>query len=469
MAKDVYEDFLRLAGFEESEMSQYLPLWRKASAKVGLTEGDIRYATGERIPNYFDLSLEGVRKSIGAYIKELIDLTRGEEYREKGAKIVYGILPAHLHYYYALKLTAPDKVFVSFPDACIGGGLNLLFHKLSPYLENAEREGASYGCRHCALNKTRYAARNLGVIASPDISWIWGLVCDEGPKMDEYIQLKCDPNWKTYVTRIPHDQPLGTVEDEDVSRVEYLASQMRDGFEFVQKAIGIKVTDEKVQEVVDFWQRYAGKLFELYGLLACDPQPASAIDVNLFGTLLFMPYNTGIEPMEKALDILLGELRQRVANKEGILPGAPKLMMWGIPANNPWVVKIFEENGVRLPFSLGFVLTKKQVTPPTFDDPYMAAAETWLRMGPNCNVGYEAEQIREKLETYGADAMVFGFFDFDRWLGGSHRLLSRIVEEQCGLPTFYIEGDSWEDRDYSEEALRTRIESICEIIKMRKR
>ena len=95
-------------------------------------------------------------------------------------------------------------------------------------------------------------------------------------------------------------------------------------------------------------------------------------------------------------------------------------------------------------------------------------AETWLRMGPNCNIGYEAEQIREKVETYGADGMVFGFFDFDRWLGGSHRLLARMVEEKCGLPTFYIEGDTWEDRDYSPEALRTRIESICEVIKMRK-
>lgn len=129
---------------------------------------------------------------------------------------------------------------------------------------------------------------------------------------------------------------------------------------------------------------------------------------------------------------------------------------------------MFEENGVRLPLSIGVAFTKKQLTQPTFEDPYMAAAETWLRMGANCNVGYEAEQICEKLETYGADGMIFGFFDFDRWLGGSHSLLCRIVEEKSGLPTFYIEGDSWEDRDYSPEALRTRIESICEIIKMRK-
>jgi len=98
----------------------------------------------------------------------------------------------------------------------------------------------------------------------------------------------------------------------------------------------------------------------------------------------------------------------------------------------------------------------------------MATAESWLRRGSSCNPGYEAEQICEKLKTYGADGMVFGFFDFDRWLGSSHRLLARMVEEKTGLPVFYIEGDAWEDRDYSPEALRTRIESICEIVKMRK-
>ena len=74
----------------------------------------------------------------------------------------------------------------------------------------------------------------------------------------------------------------------------------------------------------------------------------------------------------------------------------------------------------------------------------------------------------EDLEKYKADGMVFGFYDFDRWLGGHHRLLAKIVEDKTGLPTFYIEGNSWDDRDYSAEALRTRIESICEIMKMRK-
>jgi benzoyl-CoA reductase/2-hydroxyglutaryl-CoA dehydratase subunit BcrC/BadD/HgdB len=469
MAKDINEAFLRLTGFEEDEIPEYLPQWRQACEKLGLTEDDVKFATEERLPAYFAVELEGIRKLLGSFVRETIDLTKANEYKARGLKIVYGILPAVLHFYYALKLTAPDKVYVSFPDIFLTMVMNGFFHKLTPYLEEAEKAGIPYGCRHCALNKTRYAARRLGVIPPPDISWIWGFICDEGPKTDEFIRLYYDPEWKTYITRLPHDQSLGTVEDEVISRVEYLANQMRDGFESAQREIGIKVPEEKITEVIGIWQRYAAKLAELALLMTTDPQPLGAVSGRLFWEGLFTPFNTGIESMEKALDITIKEVKQRVAGKEGILPqGAPKLMIYSIHPTVPWIAKMFEENGVGIPLSEFFILTKKQLMPPTFEDPYMAAAEGWLRTSAMVNPGYQAEQMCEKLVTHKFDGMVFGLMDFDRWLGSPHRLLSRMVEEKTKLPVFYIEGDNWDDRDYSEEALRTRIESICEIVKMRK-
>jgi DNA polymerase/3'-5' exonuclease PolX len=81
MAKNIYEDFLRLAGFDENEMGHYLPEWRQASEKLGLTEEDVRFATEEQIPAYFHTELEGIRKAIGANIKEIIDLTKAYEYK----------------------------------------------------------------------------------------------------------------------------------------------------------------------------------------------------------------------------------------------------------------------------------------------------------------------------------------------------------------------------------------------------
>jgi hypothetical protein len=380
-------------------------------------------------------------------------------------KIVYGIPPANLNYYYALKLAAPDRVFVAFPDEFLARALNMFFHKLNAYLEEAERCGISYGCRHCALNKMRYASRRMGIIPSPDISWIWGFICDEGPKTDEFIRLYHDPEWKTYVTRLPHDMPMYTVEDQVPWRVEYLAAQMKDGFEAVQKTIGVHVPEETISEIVEASQRHGIKLGELDRLMAADPQPVGGISTSVVWLLLAM-FNTGMENMENALDITIKELQERVDRKEGMLPvGAPKLMCYGIPYNLPWIIKMFEDNGVGL---IGRGRTPRQMSPLSYDDPYMATAESWLRMGMSGNPGFEADYLCENVEIYKPDGMLFGFSDFDRWLGTSHRLLARMVEEKTETPTFYIEGDLWEDRDYSPEALRTKIESICEIVKMRK-
>ena len=347
--------------------------------------------------------------------------------------------------------------------------MNGLFHRLSSYLEEAEKAGMPHGCRHCALNKTRYAARRLRIIPAPSISWIWGFICDEGPKTDEFIRCYYDPDWKTYITRIPHDQPLGTVEDEVLERVSYLARQMRDGFEFVQKETGIKVPEEKLEEAMSIYRRYNAKLTELYQLMALDPIPLGGVEGTLFSAPLSGPFNTGVELVESALDITIQELKQRVANKRGILPeGAPKLMAYFIPYVLPWINRMFKENGVGLIYTESLMPGRKQLKPPSFEDPHMVAAEAWLRRSMSVNPGYKAEIIAEKIQTYGVDGMIFGFFDFDRWLGSDQRLLAKLVEEKSEVPVFYIEGDVWEDRDYSPEALRTRIETVCEIVKMRK-
>ena len=250
MAKNIYEEFLRLTGFEEDEIPEYLPEWRKASKKLGLTEDDIKFATEKRIPDHFEVELEGVRKVLGCLIKEAIDLTKANEYKERGVKLIYGVFPSGFQYFYSFKLAAPDKTFISVPDAFMSFVLNMLFHKLNPYLEEAEKEGISRACRHCAASKWRYAARRWGVIPTPDISWVWGFLCDNAPKADEFIQAYYDRNWKTFFTRLPHDQSmsLSTEEEPDPWRVEYLASEMRESFHAVQKEIGVNVPDEKLQE-----------------------------------------------------------------------------------------------------------------------------------------------------------------------------------------------------------------------------
>jgi benzoyl-CoA reductase/2-hydroxyglutaryl-CoA dehydratase subunit BcrC/BadD/HgdB len=183
-----------------------------------------------------------------------------------------------------------------------------------------------------------------------------------------------------------------------------------------------------------------------------------------------VPFNCTQKHMEKAIDVLTKELRKKVKAGEGILPkGSPKMGSYFVPFCIPWIDRLFRENGISTTFSDVLSLSKKQLDPSNYkDEIWMSTAEQWLRMGMIQNMGYEIESMIEKVNTFQPDGMLMGFFDFDRWLGAHHKIAAQIVEKETGVKHYYMESDFWDDRDYSEEALRTRIESMSQIIKMRK-
>ncbi|MGB9498811.1 MAG: 2-hydroxyacyl-CoA dehydratase [Dissulfuribacterales bacterium] len=470
--KDWYREYLvKCAGFGDApwdqELDEMLVKWKNAAKKLGLTEDDHQYVVTEWIPENFDISLEGVRKTIGVMTAEFADMMMATDRKEKGEKLVYGLIPCHSPFYTALKYTDPS-VNVYCPDISAVNLIQPFFHKLSPHLAYAEDHGVRVGCRHCALNKTRYAMLRQGLIPLPDVSWIWGFICDQAPKSDEFIREYWNKDYNTVFSRFSHHGFAHELEYENDEMVKYLGSIMRDGYEQVCKTIGVKVDEEAIikalGERMDYMHRYA----ELADLMASDPPPLSG-RVSLF---LNLPpasiFNTGYKYANDALDAVIKDAKEKVNKGEGVVPkGSPKGMIWFIPYCIPFVVKIFEENGVAIPYSEGFLPSKAELIPPTYSDPFDANAQAFLKWSLTQNWGAKADLAIEKMETYNVDFMIWGFMDFDRWLGSDHKLCSRYVEEKTGKSCFYIEGDIWDDRDYSEGALRSRIETICQIVKTR--
>jgi benzoyl-CoA reductase/2-hydroxyglutaryl-CoA dehydratase subunit BcrC/BadD/HgdB len=470
MPNTAYEAFLDLGNFAGKERQLLLPRWVEAATRLGLTEQDVAYAVDEFIPEMWDLQYLGIRKMIGAMTLEAIDHAHLREHKANGVKLVYGIIPAILTPYQAVKKAGGDKVFVSFPDMCIMNFLQPLFHRGAPLFELAETSGLTYGCRHCALNKLRIGLRLRDVVPAPHVQWSFGLVCDEATKVDEYINCLYDDDWFAVITRLPHDTVMGEVDDELPERVAYLANAFRDAYEEVQRVTGVTVREEHIAGALEDFQRYLMKTDVLIRAVAeADPQPLRGSALVNFCHPFSMPFNTGIEHMEDALDTMIEEVKAEVAAGRGIYPkGAPKLGSYFVPYAVPWVDKVFMDNGVATGSSLTMIASDKQLIPPSGNDLYKNIAEQWLRMvfGMGCHV--EIATWIEKVNRAKPDALFMGFFDYDRWLGQMHKMGAREVEKATGVPTFYIEADFFDDRDYSREALRTRIESISQVIKMRK-
>jgi hypothetical protein len=416
MASTVHEEYLELGAYEGRERQRMLPEWIEAASRIGLTDEDVEFAIREWIPEMWDIKYLGVRKMIGALTREAINHSKLAEHRKHGVKLVYGVIPAILTPYQAIKKAGGDKVFVSFPDMCLMNFLQPLFHKAAPLFELAEQSGFTYGCRHCALNKLRIGLHLKHVVPAPDIQWSFGLVCDEATKVDEFINCMFDDTWYAVTTRLPHDTRLGEIDDEIPERVAYLAHAFKDAFEEVQRVTGVQVEEEHLAAAAEDFQRYLGKTDVLTKVIAeADPMPLRGSALNNFCHPFSMPFNTGIEYMEDALDTMIEEARREAAAGRGIYPkGAPKVGGYFIPYAIPWVDKVFMENGVATSFSLGMIPSAKQLIPPSGDDVYQNVAEQWLRMvfGMGCHI--EVQTWIEKVNRARPDALLMGFFDYDR-------------------------------------------------------
>jgi len=466
---NTYREFLEYLELSEEEIAADLEDFIYACNKTGLSEEDVAYAQKEWIPANWCAQYKGTRMALGAWVREFIDVCRTHKYKAEGKKLVYGILPAYSNLYYALQYADPS-VYIAFPDILLTCVLNGVFHKAGPMIAKAEDQ-ITPGCRHCPLNKMRLSAYTTGTIAAPNVIWSWGFNCDEGPKTDELIQNLCGDEWHYVISRAPHDSPFGVPDDEIRSRLDHVAQEYRTGFNTICNIIDVKVDPEHFAAANNDIARLSFKCSQLIQMMCkADPPVLTGNIMTVISSFQLFPLSRGLKHMEAAADVLIGEIKQAMKDGVGILPkGSPKVATYFASPAVPWFDKLFRDNGVCTTYSLITTPVKKQMSREyVSDDPFMIMAEMWLRRGSIQNMGADIDGMVERCETHKPDGVVMGFFDFDRWLGAHQKTAAKRVEERTGVPHFYMECDFYDDRDYTEDSMSTRVESICQVLKMRK-
>ena len=460
---DIHHQFLAMLGFSENEIQSTLPFWKNACKLLSLSDRDVRYATVEWLPRYWDMSLEGVRKCIGVYVRELIEITRLSQYKKEGKKILYCNVPTHTACIYANKVAGGDKIHICSPDNIISTVLSAFFNKKT--LMTADESSCSNPlCSYCGVNRTKVAAQHKGIFTGPDVMWNWGLFCNEAQKTEEYIQCSNDEiRWNYVMTTMPKDYSSGVMEVNDIARVKYLATQFRGGQKKVSEYTGIEVTEEDVIRSMEQYLDYFSKVEELTELVAtADPQPISGNDLILFCIPAHVCFDSGFSYFNEAIDILLAEVKERIRLEKGPLPkGSPRLACQFIPFCVPWIGKAFMDNGVNL--SIDTFFAEPAVQRQYFDrnDIYVSIARQWLCNPSAVNTRDEAELICHIITRYPLDGVLYGFFSFDRWIGAMHKTLVKIVEERTKIPHYYLEGDFWSDETYTMEDKIDLIRSIA--------
>jgi hypothetical protein len=460
----MYTELFQLCGYEPEEIEKETPRADKAFEKAGIGSEDIERAES-RVREYFDTTSLGVKKSLKIWMEQFVDLVLA---REEGKKIVYPGYPTVPFLTTALNL-ASEEIYCQTPEIVLDVVMGQIFGKLDPILEAAEAHGMPQGLAMCSLNQARVGGIVEGIVPIPDLLLGTGFFCDQTPKTDDFLH-------EIYgVPSVTMDGCMDSSWDEfpEISprRVKSLGAEVRKAADECQEVLGIEITEEVLEQSLAEFSRLWASLFMLWDYLKNDPQPMSLVDM---GPLWWAATSPERRAMIEGFDViteLMKELHFKVKEGKGsVEKGAPRVLILCNQATDPRVMRMIEEAGLAVPTTALMGVTK------THAESYVASPYTaWEDRVANillCHGLYYSssaliQRYRELCTTWNLDG-VLNFYQFScRAYCVTPLLIKKAIEEDPGIPVLSLEGDMWDTRQYSAEALRTRVETFAAMLKAR--
>jgi hypothetical protein len=461
-------ELLRLCGFEESEAVSEKHRIQKAFLKIGFGSDDIKVAV-DFVSRNHPVEFIGVRKLLGAWLKEMIDLLLA---KEEGKKIVFYGFPTIMGPGMSLALSS-DEIYCCCPDVVLCHSLGQIFNKLTPVLEAGEKNGLPPGHALCTLQMIRVGGLALGIIPVPDLVLTSSYYCDMGSKTDEllhdryghpaiYIDGCMDSLWGEF----PH---------YDEERVQFLGNNLNAAFEKAGELLGTQITWKHLEKAGAIGLEYMDLLGQLTELMKADPLPVSGTAIEL-GTFL-MSGCTGRSRKEgpPALRILIEEVKDRVKRGVGVVEkGAPRVLLLLGHFSDPSIEHLYEESGLAdaaMLFSLPVSLADYPET--RYETMGEVLAEREMRLGwYHSSFGFakRAEQIVKKVaDEFSIDGIIWNYTYNCRPMAQTSHFAKKWLEENTGLPILSLEMDYYDNRYYGTGALRTKVETFAHMLKSRKK
>jgi hypothetical protein len=463
-----YDELLKLCGFEDEEINEEKPRIEKAFQKLELGPEDMNRAVPwVRENNHVELV--GVRKLLRIWILELIDLVLA---KDEGKKLVYSGFPTiSPGPGWAIKATDPEGIYSASPDVILCRTLGQIFNKLNPILEAGEEHGLPPGHALCSLLQVRAGGMAKGIIPVPDLAFGSSYFCDMGSKADElfretyghravYIDGSMDSAWGEYPDFLPE-------------RVKFLGAQLDKATNIIKEVLGVEVTPESWQKVNDITGRFFHSLGQLVQLTLTDPLPISTVAT---GTALELYYGCTGRAMTdgpQAMDILVKEVKQRVDKGIGILEkGTPRVLIGINNLSDPRITHMFEEAGLA-PIATGmairpdFVTRKARAPEGTYTTHGEIRAEQELIDGMWHSSYASLQRHIEEVMAWKPDGVIDVYLFSCRPAAlESHNY--KLAAEKTGIPHLPLEIDLYDTRNYSAEALRTKVETFADMLRARK-
>jgi benzoyl-CoA reductase/2-hydroxyglutaryl-CoA dehydratase subunit BcrC/BadD/HgdB len=451
-----YDSVLKLCGYEPGEIEEQRPRLEKTFDRLEFSPEDFERAE-ERLREYFDIELVGIRKMLGLWIQSLVDVVLA---REEGKKLVYTMMPPMVIVQNAMAMVSKD-IYVTAPDILLTYTHGAIFGNLNTITEAAEEDLLPLESCYCGGIKAKLGAVSKGLIPMPDLFVASGFVCDQTPKVDQILNER-------------HNVPVvyidGTLDEEKMNwektsdrRIEYLVQESKDALSKFQEVTGCVVTDEMVREA-NSRARDLRKRCKKVADLIRDADPAVIGFDNV--AALFRAANWLVNPTtygktEAVIELCYTELKERADRGEGVVAkGAPRVAVYKV-CGDPSVVRGIEKLGLAvIADNTGIMAPKREEYKSQYEDFWYQGIELFVRMG----VGYPSRQV-EFFKDLDIDGVIYNYPVGCRDQCISPVKVRDIITKELGIPVLLLEFDHVETRLYSAEAILNRVEPFAEMLK----
>jgi len=451
--------FFNLCGFGPEDVEKERPRIEKAFNILGIEDEDVDRAK-VRINKYIDVELLGMRKVLGIWIKELVDMVLA---KEEGKSVIYVSYPPIPQIVAALALTS-DDIYCASPDIVLSNTLNLMFDMINPVLETAEKNGLAPGTAFCSYLQTRLGAMVKGIIPEPDLLIPSCFLCDLTPACDQLIsEFYGTP--VAYVDNLIDEKGERWPDDINPRKIKYFSTEMRNAVNMYCKVTGHQLPDDEVTDAVSVTEKLYLIAHEIQQLREYDPMPLSQTDSFL--ALSLGSVGRGLKEGPGALNILLEEIKNRVAAGKGVIEkGTPRVML-SMVSHDPSIVAIISELGLAVGPTSGGRMERPE-RPPYVDLWDDVALSHMQSRGANYSSLAYILQLKDSIRYSNVEGVILFRHYSCRQYSIFPIKAKEVIEEELDIPVLLLEGDYCDFRSYTSQQMRTRLETFAEMVKNNK-
>ena len=268
------------------------------------------------------------------------------------------------------------------------------------------------------------------------------------------------------------------IDRRDVEKfyVKYTADEFRECVRFCEKVTGKKMDWDRLAATVDLAERTWDVFVDTYELRKAQPTPMDTGDA--MNTMVPITFNLGMQETYDFYKGLYDELKEKVANKQGVADEEKYRLVWGAGLPSWFALgdfQYFNSKGAVFPAETTYHVAQpiERLDLPKTNDPLERIAWRLIRYYTHW---YDkarkrpgslplVERIIEYVEDYKCDGVVFhSAFSCRSWHAGIV-LQAQVLKKVYGdIPVLIMEGDIVDISSYNEADTHNRIDAFIETL-----